>query len=77
MLPNLLNHAPLLLGVGHLARLLRVEAQLCERAAHVRHVLPARCGEVLKIAVRTNPALAAPVSPSALEPHPEVRGLHV
>ena len=43
---HLFDHAPLLLGVGDRARLLRVEPQLGQRAAHVRHVLAARGGEV-------------------------------
>ena len=46
---DVLGHAPLLLGVGHLARLLRVEAQLDQRAAHVRHVLAAAGGELGKL----------------------------
>ena len=46
MLPHLLDHAPLLLGVRHLARLLRVKAHLQKRATYVRHVLAARGGVV-------------------------------
>ena len=46
MRPHLFDHAPLLLGVGHLARLLGVDSQLGQRAAHVRHVLAARGGVV-------------------------------
>jgi hypothetical protein len=74
---RVLVHAPLARGVVNLGRAHGVQAQLGQRAAHVRHVLPARGGVIAEVAVDADPALAAPVVAPAGHVHPKVRGFHV